>query len=347
MDTQTYIQKLTQQKKLTQEDTQQIYKARSYLQEKNNTKEKPWFFKRLFQAKYKTANVIESLKVSFPEWNFYEETILDESINKEWFAKIKWSKVEYNGYNISYKEKYKFSTSFVKSSSKTRNSRIINQNDMFIKIELPQSITTKSKFVIIKNDFRDNTITKIAYSLIAPAFMLIFTVKGEDDDTNIYQDHIFPTIEKRGINEHLLIWWLALITGGISYAIINRYKGRQAINLENRQFEKHFDVDSNDPIIARQVCNSYVMEQITNRNKITKTKKKPEFLITDNILCIKYNMMYSSIMQKFDNISSDKQAIQTLIYIYTILKDTKKLCESIGIENILRVTKPTTTKDSS
>ncbi len=341
MDPKQYIHTYTQELGLSSEETQKIEKAREYLTQKTEQVAKDTFFlTKRFSSKYKTKYVIESIKECFLWAAFKEESIIDSAIERNWFWKIKWSEVIYNWYNIYHtSEQYIYETSFLKSLTKNKNWTKIKQIDLFIKITLPQQITDKKKFVIIQKDFRNNTRLKLIYSLGPALALLILNNMGNDEwSNNIYKVIIWPLLRELWINEALFsIVFLAMITF-ISYSIINRYKNRKAVNLENSTFEKIFDVDSNDSIVARQVCNSHTMEQLIERHKAFRQTGNQEFLFTENILCIKYDMLNNNLFKKLDNIWSDEQAIQTIIEIYTIIKYTKNITKHIAIEDIMRNT---------
>lgn len=71
-----------------------------------------------------------------------------------------------------------------------------------------------------------------------------------------------PTIEPYDIDGAIIFMVLAFFAGYITYLVQRKRAYRHAVVLEKRAFEKQFDVDSNDPIIARQICNPSFMEKI-------------------------------------------------------------------------------------
>lgn len=342
MDTKQYINTYTQELGLSKEDTENIGKAREYLNQKTEQATKGKFFlTKRFSSKYKTKHVIESIKECFPRAVFKEESIIDIPIERNGFWKIRWSQVIYNGYNISHAiGEYIYETNFLKSVTNSRNWQTINQIDLFIKITLPQHITNKKKFVSIKKDFRNNTNRKWLYTLAVPVGIVFFLTSSSDNEwsESLYEIIIWPLLRELWINELLFSTaFIAMITF-ISYSIITRYKNRKSVNLENSTFEKVFDVDSNDSIVARQICNSHTMEQLIERNNAFKQTGEQEFLFTENILCIKYDMRGNSVFKKLENIWSDKQAIQTITEIYIILKYTKNITNHLAIDDIIRNT---------
>lgn len=116
-----------------------------------------------------------------------------------------------------------------------------------------------------------------------------------------------PTIEPYDIDGAIILMVLAFFAGYINYLVQRKRAYRHAVVLEKRTFEKEFDVDSNDPIIARQICNPSFMEKIGSWLQKHDATRSTEIYI---------DFSKNRILYKFDYLKSDylktERAIQPI-----------------------------------
>lgn len=184
-------------------------------------------------------------------------------------------------------------TRYLRTTLTTRNRRSSStkttNNALFIEHTIGWKKTDGvDAFVIISPDRRDNVMSKI-WSYIAWPLLLIYIFSEHlDDISKLFEDiHINPYIAGLIIMVFAsYIWWY----------ITNKIKGQHAVKLENRAFELEFDVDSNDPIIARQICNPLLVADLS-------TWLKNNHLAT--YVTIYFDLKTNRIIYKFDFLKHD------------------------------------------
>jgi len=324
MYTELDIKKYANDLNLESNDIKLIKKAYNGLQKKVSN----W-------AKYSFEKIIESLKICFSNWSFDEKTIIDEKLRTKHFAHELGEKIEYNWYNISYKRKnYNISTSFLKTRTRHKGNKIIDQIDMFVKIENRKNILDAKKYIIMSPDFRNDFRMKVVSAMIWPLIVLFIIFDGSNG-WSIYKTAIEPVLTNIWLNPIVGIGTITLAITFIMYLIIEYNLKKDAIVLENREFEKIFDVNSNDPITARQLYNAHTIEQIIDRKEKYWRRISEKILIIENIMCIKYSLLRNKKIQNVDSINKEEKALMILIHIYSLLNAAEKLHTYLDIENMV------------
>lgn len=179
-------------------------------------------------------------------------------------------------------------TWYIRTTSKTngKRSEIRTTNDsLFIEHSFgnQENTHTTDAYVIISPDRRDNLMAKLWAILIWPFFLLYLFGENLDSLSKLFT--------RFNINSYIAIWFIMVVAWYIWYIINNKINMQRAITLENRAFEQEFDVDSNDPIIARQICNPVMITDIASRLKNNHLSK---------YVSIYFDLSTNRIIYKFD-----------------------------------------------
>lgn len=144
-----------------------------------------------------------------------------------------------------------------------KNSYHTSNKCLIIEHSFPTIEQRIESYIHIKGDWRDWPLIHIRYFLVWPLtlFFLLFVLPSKGDILAAYTSWN-EYLSSYNLNTGVFFICLFFFTGYISYLIKKYYAYRHAIIIENRLFEKWFDVDSNDPIIARQICNPGFIEKI-------------------------------------------------------------------------------------
>lgn len=130
---------------------------------------------------------------------------------------------------------------------------------LYIEHQFPDKKLNIDAFVHIKPDIRENNRSSFIASLSWPWIILYILFKSKNSEK------LFSNIESQGIQPWIFLIVILLFSAYISYLIHKKMTSHNAVKLENRGFEKTFDVNSNDNIVARQVCNPILISELQDR----------------------------------------------------------------------------------
>lgn len=191
------------------------------------------------------------------------------------------------------------------SSTKTTN------NALFIEHIIGNKKQAVDAFVIISPDRRDNIMSQIWAYFAWPLMLLYIFSESLDDISKIF--------EHMNINPYIAWIFILIISWYIWWYITNKIKGKHAVKLENRSFEQDFDVDSNDPIIARQICNPLLITDLS-------TWLKNNHM--DKYVTIYFDFNTNRIIYKFDFLKHDIDSMNE-IYAKECINLTTTLIQKI------------------
>ncbi len=160
-------------------------------------------------------------------------------------------------------------TLYIKTITKHKNSTSTSNNALFIEHQFSDTTKSTDAFVSIWPDKRDSIANKIISFLAWPLVML-WILWAIDD--NIWLQKFTTYFSSIWINSNILLLFAILFSSYLWSLVVKKIRSRNAVKLENRAFERIHDVDSNDPIIARQVCNPVFIADINtwlNANNIS------------------------------------------------------------------------------
>lgn len=213
----------------------------------------------------------------------------------------------------------KVSSRYVHSITRgNKNREVEATHALYIEHQFVDKDLYLDAYVQIKPDNRDNIRTNIMYFLVWPWIIarILF-----DDDLDVYEFAV-ETVQWYGIDSITFFVMLFFFSGYISYLIRSRIANHNAVRIESRDFEKWFDVNSNDPIVARQICDPIFIADLDS------------WLIQNNLK--KYSEIYfdfrlNRLLYKFDYSIVDKSEELNQEYVKDCISMTSKMIEKISI----------------
>ena len=156
------------------------------------------------------------------------------------------------------------------------------------------------------------------YSLLTIPFILI-----------IYQEIIQKYIYNIPLSVDVL-WWIlfAIIFSVIYWAMIDKDKNK-IVKMENIDFEKKFDVESEDEIEARKVLTPSFMYRILDfTNKVSQSRRY-ELYFNKNEIYIKHELTWKYL--EFSPFRSTFSNLRAYIEFYLELKNISELSEDLNL----------------
>lgn len=210
-------------------------------------------------------------------------------------------------------------TQYIHTINTDHRGRQEDTNDcLFIEHQFPQKDLYLDVYVQVKPDSRDNIWTNILYFLFGPGIIawVLF-----DDDLEAFT-FLAEIVSSYGINVIVFFIFLFFFSGYISYLIKTSLGNRNAVRLESHEFEKWFDVNSNDPIIARQICDPTFIADLDSWLTKNNLKKYSE---------IYFDFRLNRLIYKFDFMLVDKTSELSEEYVKNCIALTTQMIEKISI----------------
>ncbi len=188
---------------------------------------------------------------------------------------------------------------------------------LFIEHQFPNKQFYIDAFVHIRPDIRENGRSSFISALSWPWIVLYILFKSDD----LFQ-YLANRISSYGINTYLCIGIILCFSGYISYLIHKKAITHNIVKLESRWFEKTFDVDSNDKIIARQVCNPVLVADLQDRLIKNNLNKCSEIYI---------DFRLNRLIYKFDYSIFDTSWLLSEEYVKSCVTLTNEMIDRISI----------------
>lgn len=191
---------------------------------------------------------------------------------------------------------YELQTSEVRWSWKNRR-RVITNHCYLLKTRLPSARINIKKDIFIKDDRSDSIGNKILTPIIISIFVAIFS-------------WVISKSFSIWITSFFIVFW-------IIYIIYHKFNWRNRVILENLDFEKLFDVHSDDQVESRMIITTAFMDRLVNL--VNKTKRKYNFLFRDNVFYVKWNI--SSWYLEVNTWKKISSNIETFVNWYIEMKE--------------------------
>lgn len=146
-----------------------------------------------------------------------------------------------------------------KSNNSKKSERA--NSTLYIEHQFKYKFIHNNAYVHIKWNEKEGDRNTLWYLLIWPFLLRIVLLVVKANDKMLFYE-LGNFIETFGIHKNIAYISLTLLSWIIPYILISKIVNYDSITLENHEFERMFDVDTNDPIAARQLCNPYHMLKI-------------------------------------------------------------------------------------
>lgn len=245
--------------------------------------------------KYAFWEIRELRSSNFLNWYERIDKIEDSiafTLNKDWkYASVQW---------------YEIQTSKVRWSWKNRR-RVVTNHCYLLKTRLPSARINIKNDIFIKDDRSDNVWNK----MITPIIVSIFIAMISWTITKIFAIAVVSFI-------------LGFV---IVYILYHKFNWRNRIILENLEFEKLFDVHSNDQVESRMIITTAFMDRLVKL--ANKTKRKYNFLFRDNVFYVKWNI--SSWYLEVNTWKKTSSNIETFVNWYIEMKEIISFLQDMQI----------------
>ena len=191
---------------------------------------------------------------------------------------------------------FELQTSEVRWSWKNRR-RVITNHCYLLKTRLPSARLNIKNDIFIKDDRNDTTRNKFLPPIIVAVIISIVLY---------FYTKTFLVF--------IITFFLSLI---IEYILYHKFNWKNRVILENLDFEKLFDVYSDDQVESRMIITTAFMDRLVNL--ANKTKRKYNFLFRDNVFYVKWNIsIWYLEVNTLKKISSN---IETIVDWYIEMKE--------------------------
>ena len=251
------------------------------------------------------------------EYNIWNQhiSLWDNEIEKveKWTENIliTWCEIKTSEKRVSHTKDWKRKTRYVKTN-----------HCYMMKIDFKNAKFNLEKSIRLSDDVNDNTVKKVINVAIIESIILWiwYTIFTPFLDYILYNFLIISSI---------IIWLYAII-----WLIYNQIINKKRVKLENDEFEKKFDVYSEDQIESRRLLTSSFMYRLVDYvNKIDE-KRVYEMYFHKNIFYIKLNFMKSKWLNNYLEVSSWKNVYKNLedyVEFYLELKNITSLVTDLKL----------------